>query len=294
MPRRQESERRAAKPRSRQERERGGRREPRSHVAGEGEPPRRQDARRGIFGDESERVARVPSRPSVPSVARCLTVVRHQPPSLLASWRLGGSLDRARRGRRGTGRCRVTWYQTPTSLGGFAAWRLSPISLAVWASSGPSWPSLPPWPRRAARGAPCGRRSASKAEGHTSLTLHASQFGLSREAAAAAVEDEDVGRVVPLRARQDRAEVSLDLLGLLLLRPAEALAQCADVRVDHDALGLVPQDAEDHVRRLAAHAGQLHELVHRLGHLAAVALDSARARPTIDFAFMRKKPRAAT
>ena len=49
--------------------------------------------------------------------------------------------------------------------------------------------------------------------------------------------------------------------------------------VDDDALGLVPQDAEDDVRRLAPDAGELHELLERLRHLPAVALDEGAGKP---------------
>ncbi len=103
--------------------------------------------------------------------------------------------------------------------------------------------------------------------------------GLAREAHAAAVEDEDVGRVIPLGAREDRAEIGLDLLGVAVLRPSEALAQADHVGIDDDALGLVPEHAEDDVRRLAADARKLHELLDRLRHLAAVALDEGTGKP---------------
>ena len=68
----------------------------------------------------------------------------------------------------------------------------------------------------------------------------------------------------------------LDLHRVGVHGQAEAPAEPADVRVDRDA-GDGEGVAEDHVGRLAADAGQLHQLLHRRGHLAAVLLDELPA-----------------
>ena len=69
------------------------------------------------------------------------------------------------------------------------------------------------------------------------------------------------------------------------------LVDAQDVGVDGDALRDVVGVAEHDAGRLAAHARQLHHLVHRPRHLAAVVARRApRAQPSRLFVFARKKP----
>ena len=101
-------------------------------------------------------------------------------------------------------------------------------------------------------------------------------------------------RVVPFCTRQDLAEIDLDLLRVLVLRPPKALAESDHVGVDDNALRFVPEHAEDDVCRLSPDAGELHELIESLRHLAVVAFHERAAGPATDRAFIRKKPSVAT
>ena len=72
-------------------------------------------------------------------------------------------------------------------------------------------------------------------------------------------------------------DLVLDLDRVLLLGPAEAAREAAEVRVDGDA-GDVEGVAEHDVRRLAADPGQRHEVLQTRRHLAVEALDERDAR----------------
>lgn len=108
-------------------------------------------------------------------------------------------------------------------------------------------------------------------------------------AASAAVKDEDVARVIPLFPRKKGAEVYLDLRRVVVRGPAEALTQALNVRVDHDALGDVPEDAEDDVCSFAADAGQPQELSHRRGHFTAMVCDESAREPDDRFGLCAKE-----
>ena len=79
--------------------------------------------------------------------------------------------------------------------------------------------------------------------------------GLRGVAHAAAVEDHPVAEHRPVALREQLAHLGLDLHRVVLLRPAEAPGQPAEVGVDGDA-GHVDFVARDDVGRLAADAGQ--------------------------------------
>jgi len=92
------------------------------------------------------------------------------------------------------------------------------------------------------------------------------------------MENENVARLSPRLAREYRAEVSLDLLGVLVSGPAQPLADAHDMGVDDDALRGVPEHAEDDVRGLSPDPGQLQERVHVSWHFAAVLLDESACK----------------
>ena len=84
----------------------------------------------------------------------------------------------------------------------------------------------------------------------------------ARVADLAAVEDEEVGRPRPALAGDERHELRLDLQRVVALGEAEAVRHAEDVGVHGDALVDAEGVAEDHVRGLAADAGQGDERVH--------------------------------
>jgi hypothetical protein len=108
-------------------------------------------------------------------------------------------------------------------------------------------------------------------------------------AASAAVKNEDVARVIPLGPWEKGAEVYLDLRRVVVRGPAEALTQALNVRVDYDALGNVPKDAEDYVRSFAAHAGQRQELSHSRRHFTAMVCDESARQPDDRFGLCAKE-----
>ncbi len=87
------------------------------------------------------------------------------------------------------------------------------------------------------------------------------------------MEDDEVGRPRPPLASDERHEARLDRRRVAALGEAEPVRDAEDVRVHRDALVDVEGVAEDHVRGLAADAGQRHERLHRARHLAPVTLD---------------------
>src|SRR5260370_26271052 len=88
-----------------------------------------------------------------------------------------------------------------------------------------------------------------------------------------------MAEAVPLGLRNQLHQVALDLHGIVLARELEQPTDAMHMRVHHDAFGLLEPDAQDHVRRLAADAGQLNQLRHCVGHLAAVALPQRLSHP---------------
>lgn len=94
-----------------------------------------------------------------------------------------------------------------------------------------------------------------------------------RLATAPTVKDEDVTRVVPDIPREESVEVALDLLGVGMPRPSEALADSRDVGVYDHPLGTSPRHAQHYVRSLAANARKFDELVERARDISAVIGD---------------------
>src|SRR5277367_6731972 len=76
----------------------------------------------------------------------------------------------------------------------------------------------------------------------------------------------------PIRGRQNLLHVDFDFLRLRVLRESQPIRQPAHMRI-HDEGRLAEDMPENHIRRLAADAGNFHERVHLSGNLAAVVLD---------------------
>jgi len=91
----------------------------------------------------------------------------------------------------------------------------------------------------------------------------------SCQAAAAPVEDQDVGGLGPALGRKQLTQIGLDPLRRAGLRPAESPRNAPNMGIDHhprDAKGIT----KDHVRRLAPDPGQSDQLRHALRHLTGV------------------------
>lgn len=84
----------------------------------------------------------------------------------------------------------------------------------------------------------------------------------------AAVEDDPVREHRPLALREDRTDLRLDLLRVLLLGQLPAAHQSTEMGVHRDPRH-TERIAEDHVGGLAAHSGQLHQVLDPAGHLPA-------------------------
>lgn len=95
---------------------------------------------------------------------------------------------------------------------------------------------------------------------------------LARVAGPPPVEDQPVAEQGPLGARDQRRDVLLDLDRVLLGGPAEPAGEPAHVGVHRDA-GDAERVAEHDVRRLAADAGQRHQVLQPGRHLAVEPLD---------------------
>ena len=137
--------------------------------------------------------------------------------------------------------------------------------------------------RRAAPPDGAGRaaREASAWNSHASTAAHwlAQRFGL---ADAASVQDQRVGGASPQPGRERPGQLLFDALGIVRIRDAEPVAHPQHVTVDRQP-GNAERVSEHDVRRLASHAGQLDQRLHRARDLAAVGIDErpghARQRP---------------
>ena len=96
-------------------------------------------------------------------------------------------------------------------------------------------------------------------------------------AAAAAVEDEPVGKQGPVVLRDEFHEDGLDFFWVGLAGEAEAGGEARDVGVDDDADVLAEGVAEDDVGGFAADAGELDEFVHGLRDVSAMLVDEEPA-----------------
>src|SRR5688572_28570325 len=77
----------------------------------------------------------------------------------------------------------------------------------------------------------------------------------------------------PLLARNDLHQVLLDLDRIRLAGETEAERHARDMGVDDDALAPAERVAKDHVRRFAADARELRQLLHRARDIAAMLVD---------------------
>ena len=93
------------------------------------------------------------------------------------------------------------------------------------------------------------------------------------------MQDQGVREPCPRVTRHERHQVALDLHRVLLGRQPEQGREPLDVGVDHDTFVLSEPGAEHHIRGFATDAREPHQLVHRVGHLAAVALDQRLGHP---------------
>ena len=98
----------------------------------------------------------------------------------------------------------------------------------------------------------------------------------ARQADVAAVQDQPVVRVVQVLRRHALEQLQLDRQRRLARRQAGAVGDAEHVRVDRQRR-LAERHVEDHVGRLAAHAGQGLQRGAVARHLAAVLLDQEAA-----------------
>ncbi len=77
----------------------------------------------------------------------------------------------------------------------------------------------------------------------------------------------------PLASRDKLHQMSLDLLRVALLAEPESSRYALHVRIDRDTLILVERRAQDDIRGLSTDPGELHQLVHRVGHHPRVVGD---------------------
>src|SRR3989475_10827273 len=113
-----------------------------------------------------------------------------------------------------------------------------------------------------------------------------------RDAHAPSVQDQRVREPRPLVARHERHQVALDLDRVFLFRQTEQRRESLHVGVDHDAFILPEPGAEYDVRGLAAHTGELDQLLHRVGYRASVTLDQRLRHPDDGFGLVAEEPRA--
>src|SRR5215211_285653 len=92
------------------------------------------------------------------------------------------------------------------------------------------------------------------------------------DAHSPAMPDEQVGKPRPVLLRDETLKVALDLHGIVLASEAEALGEAPDVSVDDDSLRRAPLGSDD-VGRLAADAGQAHEIVDPRRQMSVELLD---------------------
>ena len=84
---------------------------------------------------------------------------------------------------------------------------------------------------------------------------------------------------MPVIGREDRHEVALDLVLVVLGRQTEAVGEPEHVRVHGNPLDLAERLAEHDVRGLASYAGQRREALHGVGHLSVELGDDDLAGP---------------
>jgi len=102
------------------------------------------------------------------------------------------------------------------------------------------------------------------------------------------MEDLDVGRERPHLFRQRLAELLLDLHRVVALGNADAVRYAQYVTIDRQT-GNAQRMSEHDVRRLAADARELRELLHVGRHLAAVFGDQLLRHPDQGFRFLTKE-----
>src|SRR5437867_615362 len=134
-------------------------------------------------------------------------------------------------------------------------------------------------------------RSYPRARAQSIYDTHLA-FRPPRDAHAPPMQDQRVREPRPLVARHERHQVALDLHRVLLLRQAEQRREPLDVGVDHQPLVLSKPRAEHHVRGLAADAGEMDQLLHRVGYRASVALDQRLRHPDDRLGLVAKESRA--
>src|SRR5450759_678131 len=129
--------------------------------------------------------------------------------------------------------------------------------------------------------------------GRADVTEHA-DFALGRSGVADSppVKDEQVREQCPIFAGKQRHQILLYFDRILLLREAEAETQPSHVSVDDYAFVLPERVAKDDVCGLASDAGKLDESVHRIWHLAVVALDQSLAESDQALRLVAEEPRA--
>ena len=94
----------------------------------------------------------------------------------------------------------------------------------------------------------------------------------------------------PFALRDDFHQISLDLFGRSAFGDSQQRGNSLDVRVDHHAAGNFPNGSQDNVGRFAPDARQRHQIVERLGDLAAEPLDDPLGHAAKAIGFGTKKP----
>ena len=114
-------------------------------------------------------------------------------------------------------------------------------------------------------------------------------IGFAREAAAAAVPDQPVAPVRPMLFRHELHQVLLDFFRVGLARNPKSMREPDHVGVDDDSLVFMKGVAENHVRRLPAHARQPVQFFHRVGNAPAVLGNDGAGRAANALRFAPKK-----
>src|SRR2546426_9591181 len=79
---------------------------------------------------------------------------------------------------------------------------------------------------------------------------------------------------------------------VLLCRQTEQRRESLHVGVDHDPFVLAEPGAEHDVRGLAAHTGELNQLLHGVGYRTSMALDQRLRHPDDGYGLLAEEPRA--
>lgn len=114
-------------------------------------------------------------------------------------------------------------------------------------------------------------------------------IGVAREAAAPAVEDEQMAEKGPVVLRDEFHEVGLDLYRVVLTAEVESEGEAGNVSIDDDADVFAEGIAEDDVGGFASHAAEGGEFFHGIGNAAAVPFDDRLATGFDAFGFVPKK-----